>query len=156
MFALMPWKKERMPAAVARRMETPFRLMAREFEPFFHRLFGEWPLLEPETWGLPPWGFETEEREKEYLIRAELPGFEAAELEVKLTGNELIIVAEHKEPEGKKEEKAERHYAKVERSVTLPPDVIPEKLEALYRNGVLEMHVPKAPEAAGRRIEVKT
>lgn len=39
---------------------------------------------------------------------------------------------------------------------TLPPEVELEKVEAVYRNGVLEVHLPRKPEAVGRRVEVKT
>jgi HSP20 family protein len=157
MFALMPWRRERTPRALARRAENPFHLLNREFETLVNRFF-EWPVLEAETWELPAWGFETEETEKEFVIRTELPGYEPAEVEVKLTGNVLAVVAEHKEPEaeGKEAEKRERRYARVERSLTLPPEVNTEAIEAVYRNGVLELHMPKTPEATGRRIEVKT
>jgi len=40
--------------------------------------------------------------------------------------------------------------------VTLPPELELEKVEAIYRNGVLEVHLPRKPEVVGRRIEVKT
>jgi HSP20 family protein len=155
MFALMPWRRERKP--LARRAESPLRLLNPELETLFNRFF-EWPVLEPETWELPAWGFETEEAEKEFVIRTELPGYEPAEVEVKLVGNVLTVLAEHKElePEGKETEKRERRYARVERSLTLPPGVNTETIEAVYRNGVLELHVPKTPEVVGRRIELKT
>jgi len=38
----------------------------------------------------------------------------------------------------------------------LPTGIVPEKVEARYHNGVLEVHVPRSPEAKPRRIEVKT
>jgi HSP20 family protein len=69
---------------------------------------------------------------------------------------ELTIEAEHKEPAKKAEEKTEREYAHVKRVTTLPVGIEPEKAEALYRNGVLEVRIPRKPEAVGRRIEVKT
>jgi HSP20 family protein len=106
------------------------------------------------TWELEPWGFETEEREKEVVLRAEMPGFEPGEIEATFRGNELTVRAEHAEPaEG---EAKERRHARVERTVTLPPGVEPEKAEARYRSGVLEVHLPRTPEATPRRIEVKT
>jgi HSP20 family protein len=142
--------------ALPRFAESPFRLMRPEFETLVNRMF-EWPVLEPEMWELPAWGFEMNETEKEFVIRTELPGYEPAEIEVRLTGNVLTVMAEHREPEAEtKEAKRERRYAKVERSLTLPPEVNPETIEAVYRNGVLELHVAKSPEATGRRIEVKT
>jgi HSP20 family molecular chaperone IbpA len=78
MFTLMP-RRER--TALAR----PFEWFAREFAPLFERAF---PMLPFEARWEPYWGFETEELANEYVIRAEVPGFEASELEVAMTGND--------------------------------------------------------------------
>jgi HSP20 family molecular chaperone IbpA len=153
MFALMPWRK-RMPALLPR-AETPFGWMPEEFTPLFHRFFRWLPVPETSEWPY-PWGVTTEEKEKEVVIRIEMPGFEPAEVKVEVRGEHLTVEAEHKEPTEKTEEKVERVHAHVKRMLTLPPGVEPEKAEALYRNGVLEVHVPRKPETVGRRIEVKT
>jgi HSP20 family protein len=136
-------------------MESPFRWMPEELPTWFNRLFTSWPMMEVPEWPY-TWGLTTEEKEKEFIVRIELPGFEPAEVKVELLGETLKVEAEHKEPAEKAEEKVERAYAHVKREVTLPPGVELEKAEALYRNGVLEVHVPRKPEAVGRRIEVKT
>jgi HSP20 family protein len=146
---------------------TPFRRMRHELESLFEPFFARWPAPLAEMWEFErPWGFEMEERECEVVVRAELPGFTTEEVAVRLVGNMLTIEAEHKEKEaveakkevkGEKEEpKKETRFAKVTRKVTLPAGTELEKIEAFYRNGVLEVHVPKTPEAMGRRIEVKT
>ena len=101
-------------------------------------------------------GMTAEENNKEWMIRMELPGFEPAEVKVEVIGERLAVEAEHKEPEGKAKESNGRAYAHVKRTITLPPNMEMEKVEAIYRNGVLEIHVPRMPEAVGRRIEVKT
>jgi len=126
-----------------------------EFETLFNRLF-RLPVLEtPE--GKYPWGLTTEEKEKEVVVRAELPGFTPEEVFVEITGTTLKVKAEHKTEE---KEKAEKPEVKPERTfayeVALPETVDLEKVEATYRNGVLEVHFPRKPEAVGRRIEVKT
>jgi len=111
-----------------------------------------WPF--EAAWDWEPPGLDLEEMENEVVVRAEVPGFEPNELELMLRDNTLTIRAEHREPvEGKA---AERRHARLERTVTLPAGVEPDKIEARYRNGVLEVHVPRAPEAKPRRIEVKT
>lgn len=161
MFALKPWKTPTPPTAL-----TPFGLMRDELESLFEPIV-RWPARLAEMWEFErPWGFEMEEREKEVVVRAELPGFTGEEVVVRLVGKVLTIEAEHKEKElveaknevkGEKEEpRAEGRYAKVSRTMTLPAGTELEKIEAFYRNGVLEVHVPKTPEAVGRRIEVKT
>jgi HSP20 family protein len=134
---------------------TRFGWMPEEFSTLFNRLFTEWPVMEIPEWPY-TWGLTMEEKEKEVVIRIELPGFEPEEVKVELLGERLMVEAELKEPAEKPEEKVERAYAHVKREVTLPPGVEPEKVEAFYRNGVLEIHLPRKPEAVGRRIEVKT
>jgi len=151
MFALMPWTKRT--TTPLPRAETPFRWLPEEFETLFNRMMTSWPVLETPEWPY-RWGLTMEEKEKEVLVRVELPGFAKEEIKVELTGDRLMVEAEHKEPEEKKE-KEERAYAHVKREMTLPPEVEAEKAEAIYRNGVLEVHLPRKPEAVGRRLEVK-
>jgi len=137
----------------------PFGWMPEEFERFFRPFFTGWPVVEAPEWPysyrVEPWGMTTEETEKELVARVEVPGFEPEELKVEVTPERLTVQAEHKEA-GKGEKKAERASAKVRREVTLPLGVETEKAEATYRTGVLEVRVPRKPEAVGRRIEVKT
>jgi HSP20 family protein len=137
------------------RFETPFRLL-EEFEPIMERFFGPWP-TPVEEWEPTYRGLHLTETEKEYVLRAELPGFAPPEVMVTLLGNVLTIEARHgEEPREAEPEVKERRYAHVKRTITLPEGVELEKLEAAYRNGVLEVHLPKASEAVARRIEVKT
>jgi HSP20 family protein len=151
MFALTPWKGERATRALRPRFE-PFRLMHEEFAPLFERLFGTWPV---EAWEWPR-GLTLTEAENEIVVRAELPGFEPPEVEVVLRGNELTVEAKHVEvAEGKEAPAEERPFAHVRRTMMLPEGLELAKAEAVYRNGVLEVHVPRLPEAVGRRIEVK-
>jgi HSP20 family protein len=135
----------------------PFELFRREFGPLFERAFPAWPVPFETPWEA-HWGLETEERENEYVVRAEVPGFEANELNVTLEGNMLMIRAEHRRETEETEATAERPYAtrRLERALTLPTGVNLEAAEARYNNGVLEVHLPKTPEARPRPIEVKT
>jgi len=150
MFALTPWRSSRTPLA---RGEFPFGWMREEFPALFNRLFTGWPVLEMPEWPT-GWGMTTEETEKEVIFRFEMPGFEPAELNVELTGDRIKIEAEHKAP-AETGEKAERVYAHVKRVMTLPSEIETEKAEAVLHNGVLEVRMPRKPEAVGRRIEVK-
>jgi HSP20 family protein len=115
----------------------------------------DWPTIEA-TEGPERWGMTTEEKDNELAIRIELPGFEPAEVKVEVMGDRLAVEAEHKESEEKTKEGNGRAYAHVKRTMSLPAYVDLEKVEATYRNGVLEIHLPRTPEPAGRRIEVKT
>jgi len=155
MFALTPLARRM--TALLPRTETPFGWLPEELAPLFNRFFTAFPVMETPEW--PEWiyprGLTMEEREKEVVARMEVPGFEPGELKVEVLGGRLTVEAEHREPAERAEEPAERAYAHVRRTVTLPPGVEAEKAEAVYRNGVLEVHVPRIPEAVGRRIEVK-
>ena len=157
MFGLMPFRREKkVGGALMPGMFTPFDPFRQEFASLFDRAFPGWPVPYESPWEMmKPWGFEMEELEKEVVIQAELPGFEVNEIEVHIADDRLIIKAEHKE-KGAKKERVEKTYGKLERAVTLPVGIVPEKIEAHYHNGVLEVHVPKVPAVQPRRIEVKT
>lgn len=145
MFSLMPRRERGMMA------RNPFEWFHGEFVPLFERAF---PMILPEARWEPRWAFETEELENEYVIRAEVPGFEASELEVTLAGDVLTFRAEHRRPE--KAPPVERPHARLERALTLPPGLNLEAVEARYHHGILEVHIPRIPVVRPRRIEVKT
>jgi len=152
MLALRPWTRtELLP-----RPETLFGLVPEEFGNVFNRFFS-WPMMEVPERGY-PWGMTMEERENETVVRVELPGFAPEEVTVELVEERLTVVAEHKAPAEKEGEgtRPEREYARVRRELTLPAGVVPEKVEATLRNGILEVHLPRTPEATPRRIAVTT
>jgi len=127
--------------------------MPEEFERLWNNFFTE-PMMEaPETY---PWGMTMGERENEVIVRAELPGFTPEEVRVEMLGNRLTIEAEHRVPAEGTPEIPPREHTRVRRVLTLPVGIDPERTEAVYRNGVLEVHLPRTPEATGRRIELKT
>jgi HSP20 family protein len=126
-------------------------LLRREFAPLFERMFGRWPAF-AETEGPPPYGPELEETAEAFVVREAVPGFEAKEIELKISGNLLIVRAERKVKEGE----TEKVWGELERTVLLPEGVDIEHVEAVYRNGVLDVRLPKLPAAKERRIEVKT
>jgi HSP20 family protein len=140
------------------REHTPFELLRREFGPLFDRAIPGWLAPFETAWvETEPWRFDMEETDHEFVVRAEVPGFEPKELEVRLTGGVLTMRAEHAEAApAEANAPVERRHSVWERTVTLPPGIVAEKVEARCHNGVLEVHVPKAPELAPRRIEVKT
>jgi HSP20 family protein len=155
MFALMPWKKgKKMGALLPRGGRFP---LLEEFESLFEPFYFRFPMMFPEEYEK-PWGLEVEPTEKEVIVRAELPGFEPAEIEVHLLGELLTIEARHIEPVPKAEKKEVVKpvpFAHVRREIPLPVGVDFENGVATYKNGILEVRFPRLPEAVGRRIEVK-
>ena len=163
MFSLMPRRARREGNPLTLREYTPFELLRREFAPLFDRAFPNWLAPFENAWfETEPWRFNVAETDREFVVRAEVPGFAPNEIEVRLTGNVLTMRAEHTAPANaaapaaEAKEPVERRHDVWERTVTLPPGILPEKVEARCHNGVLEVHVPRAPELAPRRIDVRT
>lgn len=99
-----------------------------------------------------------EEAGDEFIIRADLPGMTLKDVKVALMGDVLTIRGE-RTLEGTREKanmlRIERAYGTFERSFNLGTPVRNDKVRATYRDGVLEVHVPKAEEAKLREIEVQ-
>jgi HSP20 family protein len=99
-----------------------------------------------------------EETDKEYLIKAELPDIKKEEVKVEMTDGVLTIEGERKqekEEKGKKFHKVERSYGRFVRQFVLPKEVEPGKIEAEFKNGMLDIHLPKTAAAKPKSIEVK-
>ena len=102
------------------------------------------------------------ERADAYLISAELPGVDPANVEISFEANTLTLRGT-KQPSLKAQENeelrvytAERVSGSFERAVRLPEYVEGDKIEATYAHGVLTITVPKAVAARARKIDVKT
>lgn len=150
MFGLVPWTKNR-GGALAERDNNPFAMLRREFDTLFDNFFHGWP-----TAFRGGWEANVEDTGKEVVVRAEAPGFEAQDFDVQMRGEQLYIRAEHKEEAKEGEKIASSRHGVFERWLTLPSGLDADKVEARYRNGVLEVRLPKTPEALARKIEVKT
>jgi HSP20 family protein len=92
-----------------------------------------------------------------YLIRAELPGMKKEDIKVEVKNGTLTLSGEsrsEKPAEGVEYRHTERVAAKFWRSFSLPKTVKHEAIEATYKDGVLEIRVPKAEEAKPRQIQI--
>ncbi len=89
---------------------------------------------------------------------AEIPGVTMEDIEVCVVGDELCIKGQRKQPSAQNliYHRQERGTGEFSRFLTLPMVVNPDKVEAVLKNGVLTVKLPKADEAKPRRIEVKT
>ena len=95
---------------------------------------------------------------KSFTIHADIPGVKKEDIKVDIEGDEVSISAEAKqEKEEKKGEKvihSERSYGMVSRSFTLPADVDEKGAKAEYKDGVLNLVLPKKGNGSARRISV--
>ena len=98
------------------------------------------------------------DRDKEIVVKAELPGFDKKDLDISITNRQLVIKAktcqESKEEDGDYL-KQEISTNEIYRSVLLPADVDDSKVKTSFKNGVLELKIPKQKESHRRRIEIK-
>ena len=99
------------------------------------------------------------EKNGAYLISAELPGVRKEDIQVTIDGNQVSLSAEVKrEKEVQQDERVlhtERSYGKVTRSFSLPQEVDEAKAEAKFRDGVLELTLPKKAAAARKQITIQ-
>lgn len=155
MFSLIPWRSKQEPREVTPLERNPLVRFREDMDHLFQRFFHNWPeLLETR-----PWGVEVDNRTEDVLYKVELPGFEASDLDVQANGQTLTIRAEKKyesKQEGDNAPFQSREYRAFHRHFALPAGTKPDQIEATYRNGLLEVRVPKSEEAKGKRIAIKT
>ena len=93
----------------------------------------------------------------EVVVKAELPGMEAKDIDVKLENNVLTLRGErHFEKEAKEENyhRIEREYGSFSRAFSLPVTVNAEKVTAEYKDGVLKIELPKKEEIKPKPIKI--
>lgn len=92
-----------------------------------------------------------------YLIRAELPGMKKEDFNLEVNDGTLTLSGERKAEsltEGIEYHRNERVHGRFSRSFYLPQTVKQDGIKATYRDGILEIHVPKAEEAKPRQISI--
>ncbi|MFN3265143.1 MAG: Hsp20/alpha crystallin family protein, partial [Aquificaceae bacterium] len=97
------------------------------------------------------------ETDQELVVKAELPGVKKENVEVSIRDNALHIRGEKREEKEEKTEtyhRVERVYGKFERVLPLPADVKVESAKAEFKDGVLEIRIPKAEGAKEKKIEI--
>ncbi|OLD66108.1 MAG: hypothetical protein AUI52_05255 [Acidobacteria bacterium 13_1_40CM_2_68_10] len=91
------------------------------------------------------------------ILRAELPGINRDDIDVSIENGTLTLRGEKKQEEAIESENAyrlERFYGSFARSFVLPAAIDPDHIKASYKDGVLEVVVPKAEEAKPKKIKV--
>ena len=96
--------------------------------------------------------------DNDVVVKAALPGFKAEDVQINVTGEVLTIRGEMKREEDQNEKAwhiREQRWGSFERSVALPTDVVSEKAQADFDNGILTITLPKAEEVKPKTITVK-
>ena len=97
------------------------------------------------------------ENKDNLVVTAELPGMKKEDIDISLHEDNLTIAGERKEEKqyGENEtQRAERFYGRFQRTIALPKKVDDGAIKANYKDGILTVTLPKAPEAKPRQIEV--
>lgn len=97
------------------------------------------------------------ERETEFLLTAELPGVRTEDLELNVANGQLVLRGQRSEandPPPERYRRSERQQGRWERSIPLPDRVQEEQMSAEFMNGVLTVHLPKAPSTQPRQIPI--
>jgi HSP20 family protein len=130
---------------------APLERMRSSFERLVDRMFGrEMTPFGGDVEEVRLWDFDVEDTDKEVVVRAEIPGFSRDEIDISLGDNMLTIKAEKREKSDGQES-----YRNFYRSVSLPAGADAEYAQASYQDGVLELHLPKKPEAGAKRIAIQ-
>ncbi|MBI3468933.1 MAG: Hsp20/alpha crystallin family protein [Planctomycetes bacterium] len=130
--------------------------MRDEFDRFLERMAREFSALAKfngEGWH---WGLEVEDEDDRIVVRAEAPGFEADDFDLRVEDNRLVLRAskkvETKDEKGKVQEYREQ---KCFESVALPAGIDKDKVDAKYHSGVLTVTLPKTAGSKAKRVEIK-
>ena len=131
--------------------------LRKEMDNLWSRFFRETPSMGAftEEW-LP--SVDMSETGKNFIVKAELPGLDAKDVKVSLSGDFLTIKGEKKKEEEEKDEHhhfIERYSGSFQRSFQLPTSVKGDKVEATFDKGVLKITIPKVEEAEKKEIEIK-
>ena len=108
---------------------------------------------------LPRMKVEVAEKNGAYVVTAELPGARKEDIDIAIDGAQVTLTAEVKrEKEVSKDERVlhtERSFGKVSRSFTLPQELDEAKAEAKFRDGVLELTLPKKAAAQRKQVTIQ-
>lgn len=98
------------------------------------------------------------ETEDEFILSAAVPGLSKEDININVTTDSIHLSGERKTEEEKPDEKfhvRQQTYGAFRVSYSLPADVKPEEVNATYKNGVLEVHLPKAEVIEPHKVEVR-
>ena len=149
-------------------MKTPKKKQGRDvekyFEDFFDKSFKDFihsrfPKLESlSRIDLISPSIDMFEKDNQIVVKAEVPGIEKENINVSVSEGVLTIKGEVKKEKEVKDEDyyfSERSLGSFARSISLPAAVKEDKIDAKYVDGILEITLPKAPEAKEKEVKVK-
>ena len=152
MFGLLPWKRKK------DNFVTEYR---RDLNKLYDRFFETNFLPSSFLFDEGKWGptLDISESRKDITVKAEIPGIEAKDFDISIHGRLLTIKGEKKQEQKQKEEtyyRVERSYGCFNRTIQLPAEVNPDKVDATYKRGILKIKLRKSKENQSKRIKITT
>jgi len=134
--------------------------LSRPSRDFFDRFFGDFTLpslmFEEAEWTP---AFDVSETDGELIVKAEVPGMDKKDINITVSDGMLTIKGEKKHEEKEENEhyhRVETHYGKFSRTMRLPTEVQADKVDATYKDGVLNITLPKCEAVEPKKIEIKS
>lgn len=131
-----------------------WRPLLRQLDDFFNDAVGNQPAADNRT--LAP-ACDVRVTDDHYLLSFDMPGLEKDDIDIEVQGNTLMVSGERRFEKDTSEgvnRMVERRYGRFQRAISLPDYVKSDQVEAQYRNGVLTVALPKAPEAKTHKIKI--
>lgn len=142
----------------------PIRWIDTSFDRALSDFFGPWPawpaVRNDKATEVSAWAPRVDVREKDeaYVLDVEIPGAERDAISIEVKEGVLTLKGEKRRESTDEKEgvyRSERVYGEFTRRFSLPDDVNGDGIDAVYTDGVLTITLPKTPESAPKRIEVK-
>jgi len=146
---IVPWRRFADLSVWERELEDFFKDFS-ERAPWRFRRSGLWP-VSPFEFSVP--SVDVYEEKDEVVVKVDLPGMDRDDIDVNITDSQLSIRGEKRKEEEVDEDayyRSERAYGAFNRTIDLPSEVQTEKAKASFKNGVLEIRMPKSEEAKKR------
>jgi HSP20 family protein len=142
-----------------RRKEKDRSELARlhsDMDDLFHGFFDDWdgPFMKRARWPV----IDVGENDNAFVIKAEVPGCKAEDIDISVHGNTLTISGEKKHEKEEKDKgyyHVERSYGSFRRDLNLATEINADKIEAVCENGVLTLTLPKSEKAKPVKVKVK-
>ena len=137
----------------------PFRelpALREEMDKLWNRFLGEKKFMEPFGRSWAP-SLDVSETKDNIVVKAEIPGMEAKDIDISFSGGALTLKGEKKQEKEEGDENChftERSYGTFSRSIQLPQEVQTDKIKAGYKDGVLTVTLPKTEQAKAREVKI--
>lgn len=150
MKTLVPWRRP---------TENIFEGFRKDMNDLVQRFFGG-SIAETDAGLVETWQprCDVEENDKEFVVKADLPGVDPKEVDISISGNTLIVRGEKKEEKEEKKKnyhRVERFVGEFYRAIDLPSAADAEKITATSTNGTVTITIPKKPGTQPKKIAVK-